>query len=147
MNTIADRFWSKVDRRHNTECWLWTAHRNNDGYGNFRFKGKIEKAHRVAWFLRFGVMPPLHALHYCDNRACVNPAHLFTGTHQDNMTDRMAKGRQAKGKKNGLSKLTDDVVREIRNSKESQRKLAARFGVSSTTIRLARNRKTWTHVS
>ncbi len=88
------RFWTKVDKRSGNECWNWKAGVRGKGYGCFRYEGKMETAHRVAWMMEHGQIPAgLHLLHYCDNPLCVNPAHCFLGTNHDNVLDRHAKGR------------------------------------------------------
>jgi hypothetical protein len=74
-------------------CHVWTARTNSWGYGEFWFDGKHEKAHRVAFLLTNGRWPEPLGLHHCDNPPCCNQAHLFEGTHADNMRDRNAKGR------------------------------------------------------
>src|SRR5581483_2912402 len=96
------RFWAKASIRSGDGCWEWKGKGSGNGYGGFYAHGKHRLAHRVAWELRNGVIPDgMHVLHHCDNRRCVNPAHLFLGTHNDNMADMCAKGRQAKGDRNG----------------------------------------------
>jgi hypothetical protein len=87
------RFWSKV--AIDDGCWLWTACRDSDGYGRFVYEGKVRQATHVAWRLEHGSLPPdgMLVCHSCDTPACVNPAHLFLGTHLDNRTDCVAKGR------------------------------------------------------
>lgn len=101
-DVLEERFWSKVDRRCQGECWNWLAGRNSGGYGVFIVRGKNQKAHRVAWELTNGPLPPKNgrwhgicACHRCDNRLCCNPNHLFLGTQQDNMLDCVGKGRHA----------------------------------------------------
>lgn len=91
-----ERLWTKVDK--SGECWLWIANRNWAGYGLFKREGKTRAAHREAWRAAHGDIPAgLQVLHRCDNRACVNPAHLFLGSQKDNIQDCIAKGRRKSG--------------------------------------------------
>lgn len=92
--SLADRFWSKVDKRGPDECWPWAAHcRRRDGRGCFSLKGVSRPAPRVAFILTHGVEPSGYACHTCDNPKCCNPAHLWDGTHSENMRDMSLKGR------------------------------------------------------
>lgn len=149
--SIEDRFWSKVPSITSTKtCWEWGAGRHERGYGTFRLNGKMLKAHRVAWELTHGEIPDgLWVLHKCDNPACVNPNHLFLGTHQDNVDDKVSKNRQAKqaGEKHPQHKLTLKQVNSIRSQyvpgKVSQEKLARDFGVGQSEISDIINRKRW----
>jgi hypothetical protein len=94
----AERFWSRVDRRNEDECWPWTSTLDSDGYGKLRLTGKQRAAHRVAWALANGRNPDLCVCHSCDNPTCVNPAHLWQGTQADNIRDMHAKGRHRRGR-------------------------------------------------
>lgn len=125
----------------NSGCWLWSG-AHNRGYGQIQVRGKTEKAPRLSWMLHRGpIQDGRCVLHRCDNPACVNPEHLFLGTHADNAADRAAKGRGRnrvlRGEKNPQSKLTREAVLQIHDllaSGATQRSLAARFGVGCTTI-------------
>lgn len=110
------------------------------GYGSVGIKpGKTALSHRVAFEIYNGEIPKgMHVLHRCDNRRCVNPAHLFLGTNNDNVRDMVQKGRQANGEKNGRSKLTYeqvDLIRKMHNTGYSSGKIAKVYGVCSSNIR------------
>lgn len=92
---VLARFWSKVDTQSQDECWLWTGLRNRKGYGKFHIGGSYEVATRVMLALQRGraLSSQELACHHCDTPPCVNPSHLFVGSHQDNMVDAVRKGR------------------------------------------------------
>lgn len=150
MKTLEQRFWAKV---HKTDtCWLWTAAKINGGYGSIGYGDKMVLAHRLSWELHNG---PTHeelcVLHKCDAPACVNPDHLFLGTHADNMTDMTKKGRRVStprsGESNGRAKLTVAQVRDIRAREgQSQRALAKEFGLGQTQISHILSGKGWAHI-
>lgn len=85
------RFWKHVRIGTPSECWEWTGNRMQNGYGTLRCPGReggIVTAHRYSAMLNFGMFDRrLQVNHQCDNRSCVNPAHLYLGTHEDNMRD------------------------------------------------------------
>ena len=121
---IKERFWSKtrVNKEHEwggTPCVDWTASKTPNGYGKFYCEGSHIGAHRVAFELTNGeIADGLHVLHQCDRPECVNPEHLFLGTHTDNMRDKESKGRggdrSRRGEKNGTAILRDEDVRLIK---------------------------------
>jgi len=86
------RFFDKVNKTET--CWNWTAGGRGSGYGAMKYGNKIVDAHRISWLIHYGDIPPnICICHTCDNRSCVNPKHLFLGTHKDNMQDCKNKGR------------------------------------------------------
>jgi hypothetical protein len=90
------RFWAKVEKAGPDDCWLWAGATVPNGYGKISRGGSsgLLLAHRVSWILAKSEIPEGQlVLHRCDNRLCVNPAHLFLGTHGDNARDMVAKGR------------------------------------------------------
>ncbi len=91
-----EKFWSYVDKSNgDNACWIWTGLKNEDGYGRTSWERKHWKCHRVAYLITFGEIPKgMQVLHHCDNPACVNPSHLWLGTHTDNMRDMVSKGRK-----------------------------------------------------
>lgn len=93
--SLAERFWARVDRSSAPEaCWPWTTRVGRFGYGRLSVDRRQVHAHRVAFELSGGSIPDgFYVLHRCDNPPCCNPAHLFVGTHADNMRDRHQKGR------------------------------------------------------
>lgn len=146
-------FWSHVDLRGDDECWLWTGYYKAGRYGHFGSgsRGTRVLAHRYAYELVRGPIPEgLCVLHDCDTPTCVNPAHLHLGTVADNNAERNERGREARGEKHGLARLTVASVRAIRMMLargRSHTDIATEFGVARKTIyQLARGR-TWKHVT
>lgn len=96
------RFWSKVDKRGDNECWEWKAGRDKDGYGQFSVGYVGTRAHRFSFLLHHGDIPRgMKVCHTCDNPPCANPKHLWLGTADDNNKDMKNKGRCATGAQNG----------------------------------------------
>lgn len=156
---VFERFAAKVEQVGS--CWIWTASKFKNGYGKFaigstRAEREIEYAHRAAYRMFVGPIPRgMVVCHGCDVRDCVNPAHLFLGTQKENIRDCISKGRaryhtgpnpNGSGERHGNHKLTEDAVREIRSSQESNVALGAKFGVSYKAIWSIRSGKGWAHV-
>lgn len=144
---IGERLLAQAEPDPVTGCINWTAHIDDDGYGRITVGNQSRRAHVVSYEACNGPAKGLHVLHRCDNRRCINPAHLFLGTNTDNTADRNAKGRQARGEGHARAKLTADDVRAIRSSTEPHTVLAERYGVGPTAIFNIRNRRSWAHVA
>lgn len=169
------QFWDNVDKSGGDDaCWLWTKRKDRDGYGALMLGKKHMIAHRMAYQLVYGDIPAgLEVCHNCpggDNPSCVNPAHLWLGTHKENMVDKERKGRGNHGNystnnQNGMqkypekvargsahpgSKLTESDVVTIRskftNGDNTQLELQREFKVSKVTIYRIINRIGWKHV-
>lgn len=163
--SLEERFWLKVDRAaHPRGCWLWVGGTDGRGYGVFclgtKPRSRFIRAHRFAYELRHGPIPDgMFACHRCDTPGCVNPDHIFLGTPADNIDDMRAKGRgfdipnelKARGEQHTHAKLTDAIVRELRERHEaggmSIAALALQYGVSRESAGDAINRRTWKHVA
>lgn len=149
--TLPKRFWKKVRKESETGCWVWIgAIGKRNGYGVIGAGPRIARAHRVSWELHFGPIPDgLHVLHTCDRPECVAPHHLLLGTHTQNMLDKEAKnrGNQPIGARNASTKITENIVRAIRASNETDRTLAGRYGLNPSSISHIRTRRTWRHVT
>jgi hypothetical protein len=143
------RFWSKVAKTESSEdCWIRDAPCDRDGYGYFWHKTKSKRAHRVTWEMTHGEIPAdMCVCHTCDNRQCVNPAHLFLGTNEENTQDKMRKGREARGETQGNHKLTEADVTAIREryaqGNITQKELAVEFSTHWTNISNIVRRKSW----
>ena len=168
--TMRERFDDLVDRSAGPDaCWPWLGAIESTGYGRLTDFWKKHSAHRLAFMFEHGEIPEgKHICHSCDNRSCVNPSHLWAGSHQENMDDMRAKGRDArKGPINPLrgedqprSRLTELDVIAIRAAHASHRRgahgegdtptslrgLAAHYGVSTSAIHAVVQRRTWTHL-
>jgi hypothetical protein len=150
--SIEERFEKYFVEDSETGCWNWIgAFDDRDLYGKFHVLGKTCRANRVAWELYVGPIPgDLQVLHSCDNTKCVNPGHMFLGSVQDNMADKVHKDRQQKGEDHCLSKLTEEQVKEIRHAallgSVLYPDLAKRFHVSRQQIGRIVRGQSWQHV-
>lgn len=172
------RVWPSVESKletlsipePNSGCVLWIGAINEFGYGSARHKGKSWPAHRLSWTVTHGPIPNgLHVLHRCDNPPCINPAHLFLGTHLDNMRDMKAKGRFIPApKRTGESHYTKLKPHLIRRGEQApsarlseaqaldilrlcaegvpQSRIAQQFGLIQQTVSDIRRGKRWSHL-
>ena len=151
--TLPERFWEKVNQP-SEGCWDWKSAVGTRGYGIFWVGGSMrnEMAHRVAYELANAEQIPdgLVVMHSCDNPRCCNPAHLSLGTPKDNTHDAVRKRRHVFGERNkGGNKLTAEQARQIRWHMDglSVTKPAARYGVSTNTIKQIQRGRLWAHIA
>ena len=137
-------------------CMIFTGGRRRDGYGYTQFGGRQFLAHRLAYALNCYLHPDalknVVIRHICDNPSCINVEHLLPGTTQDNVNDKVKRGRHLVGEDVANSKLTADQVLQIRDayrpySKDAnQYRLALQYRVSQAEISLILSRKNWPHI-
>ncbi len=133
------RFFDKVQvTKH---CWLWTGKASKGKYGQFYFRGRAVLVHRFSYELFVGPIKPgfciLHTRE-CGNPTCVNPHHLYMGTHADNMRDMVLWGNQCRGEDHPFVKLSEEdvlAIREIHKDKRNKQKdTATLFGISAPHV-------------
>lgn len=133
-------------------CWGWSASFDKDGYGQMSSARRygVCKAHRASWLIHRGEIPKgISVLHKCDNKPCTNPDHLFLGTTLENSRDLVYKDKQLKGSKNGIAKLNENEVKEIKIALQNGvtgTYLGKKYGVTKTTIWKIKHQKNWKHV-
>lgn len=136
------------------QCWLWTGVCTSHGYGKMtRGRGNVILAHRFSLERAKGISIPkiVLVLHQCDNPPCVNPEHLFCGSHKDNTADMLQKGRNGKGystgSKNPAAKINEKIARRIKRDVHVPAKYFAKhFGLHRNTIGKIRRGQIWSHV-
>jgi hypothetical protein len=141
--SLQSRFFSRFIKLDNG-CWQWRSHTDKDGYGILYGNNKNIRAHRLSYEIHHGAIKEgMIICHHCDNPGCVNPDHLFAGTQKDNAQDALNKGRHYTGEKNGRSKLTKEIVKEILVSDLNGQQLADKFGVTRATINRVKRGESW----
>ena len=142
-----ERFWAKVNKTKS--CWDWTAYIYHHGYGSFKTKLGTKYAHRLSWTLHFGeIEEGKYVLHKCDNRACVNPDHLFLGTQAENLQDMANKKRSQIGIKHWNVKLSAFDILEIKRLSDSglsSSEIAKKFPVNRRQISRVLSGERWSN--
>ena len=156
--TDKKKFESCVEMVSESGCWVWmrgVAGPLHYQYGACNLENKTTRAHRAAWMIYQGSIPKgIDVLHRCDTPLCVNPNHLFLGTHFDNMHDAIKKNRaniifkhrKFLGEENGHARLTNEIVKEIKSSNEKTKNIAAKFKITINTVSQIRAGVRWPHI-
>lgn len=135
--TLPDRFWNKVQKSEDANCWNWLGAKDQDGYGIYGHNKKTTRAHRLLASTVYGAIESGNVvMHLCDNPSCCNPGHLVIGSIQANVSDRENKGRRTppKGELHKSSKITAAQALEIRYSTLTERELATKYGIGKTQV-------------
>jgi len=153
-----ERFYALIKPNEETGCWEWQGSKHKKGYGRFRVGSKennnrrVDRAHRWSYSVFKGSIGELLVCHKCDNPSCVNPEHLFLGTHEENMEDMRKKGRRKllgrpqDGENNVNARLTAKDVEDICKrivAGETNRAIAERYNIGDTMISSIRCKKAW----
>jgi len=151
FNTLAEAFYDKCKISDTNSCIEWEGIVGHFGYGNLKYNKKMLRAHRVSYELFNGHLSEGKIIcHRCNNPKCVNPKHLYAGTHKQNHKDRQNGQRALKGENHGRSKLTEKQVLEIREKyrpyKVTNKMLAKAYDVHVETIKSINIRKNWRHI-
>lgn len=150
---LISRFEKGFERSGSDDCWPWKRGITSDGYGGFSVNKKNVLAHRVAYWIATGTMPPseICVCHHCDNRACVNPDHLFLGTVTENNKDRHQKGRSAggslPGETNPMAVLSSATIMAVYNASGTQASIAKKYGVAYQLVSAVKNGTVWASVT
>lgn len=131
MKTVLERFEEKYEPVTESGCWIWTAALWSGGrYGCFGYKGKMQSAHKLSLLLYKGISTDdkSHVLHKCDNTLCVNPDHLFIGSHTDNMQDMVKRGRHRSGREK-LSDADKEKAKQMRTDGVEVKEIAELFNI------------------
>src|SRR5580765_7764248 len=142
MASIEERFWARVKKT--ADCWEWTGSKSSNGYGLFMQPPSRIRAHRFAYSMLRGEIPRgKWVLHRCDNRACVNPDHLFIGDNTANVRDMHRKGRGW----GGIGPETAYAILWRWASGVPYKQIAAEHGVSYSVVQDIAQRRSWKSLS
>ena len=145
---IPERIWNAVNKTDS--CWNWTHGKLAGGYGQVVLSKKKWTSHRLFYSAFVGPIPEgMLVCHKCDNPSCVNPEHLFLGTHLDNNRDCYAKGRMPLRYGHlatNVAKLTETQAKHIKYSDLASKELVALYGVNQSQISRIRSGKTWKNI-
>lgn len=153
----SERFWENVEKKGADKCWDWTGAFDGRGYGRIGIDGRNVAAHRFSYELHFGSIPDgMEVCHSCDRPPCCNPAHLWLGTHADNIRDAVKKGRKImpksdnRGQRHGMSRFTDSDVIALREEYAgcniSILKFAQSHNIPYPTMLVIIKRRRWKHL-
>lgn len=136
---VKNRFWSKVIIEEGGECWEWIGSKLRGCYGGLRINNHVVQAHRLSYMIHYGEIPEgMLVCHHCDNASCVNPNHLFLGTHLDNSRDKFSKNRQAIEERCPKTKFSKGIIRSIRQEYSiggiSMRSLSRKYKITYSHV-------------
>jgi len=146
--TFKERFWYNTMPITESGCLIWMGY-TSKGYGMTSYRGKVQRAHRVAWMETNGEIPKgVVVCHKCDTPSCINPGHLFLGTQKDNITDMINKGRGLlRGSEHAAAKLNEADVRKIKKDNRGPTAISNDYCISPSTVCDIRSGRSWAGVT
>ena len=149
--SMKERFFSKIIKKEDYECWGWRGALCNGGYGCFTMNKRVKPAHRASWEIHNGPIPKgLWVLHKCDNKICSNPDHLFLGNAKENVHDMISKGRNIRGELSCHAKLTSNDIINIRkeylNKNATYLEISRKYYVNASHIGRIIRKERWNNI-
>jgi uncharacterized protein YerC len=148
MNNDWVNFFGHRCKPEDGGCIVFSGYKSRDGYGQVRYNKNMELAHRASYQIAFGKIPDgSYVCHHCDNPACINPLHIYAGSQQDNMNDKVSRRRQSKGEHRPCSRLTERQIVKIRIDVREYKLIAADYKISVGRVSEIKTGKAWGHIS
>lgn len=140
---VMSAIYRMSSRNEATGCLEFNGHRHYKGYGTIRFRGKMDKTHRVVFQGFCGPLAPgEHILHHCDNRACCEISHLYKGSNDENIMDKCVRDRS--GKKLCIADVVE--IKKMLKAGQSSTSIALMYGVGQPSISKIKTGERWRHV-
>lgn len=151
LKPFSQRLENMIERIPQTGCWIWMGCTSKKGYGTTSYNGKMTLAHRASYMDFIGpIQDGMYVCHHCDVKSCINPYHLYEGTHLQNTLDALSRGQITLGERNSQAKLKAENIPEIfaaGKGPADRQRMAEKFNVTVHAIRDVQRGKNWKHIT